>query len=102
MRRFAAQFARASVWVHALAVVPRARAREVATPRAHEARREGQSVVRRRRLATPGQVVLSRAAPVAYADDCRLDFRVRHTAVLVTIIVSSVWPRNRYRRTILG
>ena len=98
MRRLATQFARASIRVDALAVILRTRAREMAPSRAHEARREGQGVVRpTRRLATPREVVFSRAAPVADANHgggSRPGFRC---AALVAVVLGA-----RDGRTVLG
>jgi len=89
VRRFTAQFARASVRVDALAIILRTRAREMAASRTHEARREGQGVVRLHRLlATLREVVFSRAAPVADADHgggSRLGFRFTTVAVVVIV-----------------
>ena len=85
VRRFAAQFARASVRVDALAVVLRTRAREMAASQTHEARRKGQGVVRLHRFATPREVVFLRAAPVADANRSRSspDFRFNAVAAVL-------------------
>ena len=106
MRRFATQFARASVRVDALAVVLRTRAREVAASQTHEARREGQGVIKtrllHRLLGTPREVVFSRAAPVADANHSgggggSPGFRFTAVVVAVTVVLG---PCDG--RTVLG
>jgi hypothetical protein len=91
VRRLPAQFARASIRVHALAAVLWTRARKVPATRTHEASREGQRIVWVCRLATPREVMVSRAAPVADADD-DLDGGTtpRFRFVVVVVVVAAI------------